>query len=388
MNNKNVSLKPLALAVSALVCSSANAAVTLYDDKEVATVSVDASFNTFYVNSSSESDAAGTSRDQSRVKMGFLPNWLGMNFSKEVNGLKIGGRSSFWVTINDSNTGVTSTGIDVRQFYATLGSDWGEVLLGKDFTLFNRNNIFLDEILLGYGNVNDTLGLIDGQGVSFGNIGSGYTYPMPASQIRYTSPTFAGGLQVAIAAIDPSPVNAADDRQESAPRIEAQATYSTDFDGGNVTAWVGFLNQTSESDTMGDIDSTGTSYGVKVGLGDFTLHASGYTGEGIGILLGPTEAALGLGPVTMYDMNMNELDSSGYLVQGSYKMDAHRFVVSYGENEIENADYIGHEGMQVAWFYNYNSNVTFAVEYATSEFTGILGDEEADTIAIGGIVHF
>ncbi len=386
MKNMKFAYKPLSIACLTLAAASANGAVTIYDDAEVATVSVDASFNTFYVNSSVDGGPNGD-REQSRVKMGFLPNWLGMSFSKQVGDMKVGGRSSFWVTINDTNTGVTSTGIDVRQFYATLDADWGQILLGKDFTLFNRSNIFLDEVLLGYGNVNDTLGLVDGQGVSFGNIGSGYTYPFPASQIRYTSPTFAGGLKVAVAMVDPSPVNGDADREESVPRIEGEVTYSTEFDGGSVTAWVGFLNQTSES-SMGDVDSTGTSYGVKVGFGGFSVHASGYSGEGIGILLGPTEAALGLAQVTMYDTNYNELDSQGYLLQASYKLDANRFVLSYGENEIENADYIGHEGMQAAWFHSYNSNVTFAIEYSTSEFSGILGAEESDTLAVGAIVNF
>ncbi len=386
MKNMKFAYKPLSIACLTLAAASANGAVTIYDDAEVATVSVDASFNTFYVNSSIDGGPNGD-REQSRVKMGFLPNWLGMSFSKQVGDMKVGGRSSFWVTINDTNTGVTSTGIDVRQFYATLDADWGQVLLGKDFTLFNRSNIFLDEILLGYGNVNDTLGLVDGQGVSFGNIGSGYTYPFPASQIRYTSPTFAGGLKVAVALVDPSPVNGAADREESVPRIEGEVTYSTEFDGGSVTAWVGFLNQSSES-SMGDVDSTGTSYGVKVGFGGVSLHASGYSGEGIGILLGPTEAALGLAQVTMYDTDYNELDSQGYLLQASYTLDANRFVLSYGENEVENADYIAHEAMQAAWFHSYNSNVTFAVEYSTSEFSGILGAEEEDTVAVGSIVNF
>lgn len=386
MKNNKFTFKPLTLAIATLFCGAANSAVTIYDDADVATVSVDASFNTFYTSTSIDNGPNGD-RDQSRVKMGFLPNWLGMNFSKQVGDMKLGGRSSFWVTINDTNTGVTSTGIDVRQFYATIDADWGQLLVGKDFTLFNRSNIFLDQILIGYGNVNDTLGLVDGQGVSFGNIGSGYTYPFPASQITYRSPDM-GGLKVAVGLIDPSPVNGAADREESTPRIEAEVTYNTAFDGGSFTGWVGFLSQTSESDTMGDVDSTGTSYGVNVGFGNFTLHASGYSGEGIGILLGPTEAALGLGPVTMYDMNMNELDSSGYLIQGAMKAGANRFVLSYGENEIENKDYIGHEGFQAAWFHSYNSNLTFALEYSTSEFSGILGNEEADTIAVGAIVNF
>ena len=169
----------LALLLILAFSQSASAAITLYD-KEGTTFGVDGFFNTFYVTSSSDNEIGDTDRDQARIKMGFLPNYIGFNFSKQVGDLKLGGRSSFWVSINDSDdqTGggdskVTDTGIDVRQFYGTVDAAWGQVLIGKDFSLFNRSNIFLDEILLGYGNVSDTLGLVDGGGVSFGNIGSG-----------------------------------------------------------------------------------------------------------------------------------------------------------------------------------------------------------------------
>ena len=389
MNNNKTSLKPIALAVSAMICGSAHAGITIYDNTDVATVSVDASFNTFYVNSSTESDISGTDRDQSRVKMGFLPNWLGMNFSKDINGLKVGGRSSFWVSINDSNTGVTSTGIDVRQFYATVGSDWGEVLIGKDFTLFNRSNIFLDEILQGYGNVNDTLGLVDGQGVSFGNIGSGYTYPFPTAQITYRSPEFGGGFKLAVGLIDPSNTSTdtgpGRESEESRPRIEGELTYTSKFEDGMFNAWVGFLNQTTESDS-GDVDSNGLSYGAKVNMGAFALHASGFSGEAIGFLLGPTDNALGLQGL-LYESG-DEVESSGYLVQGSFKTGDSRFVLSHGNTEVETDVPWEMDASQAAWFYNLNSNVTFVVEYSMSTFSIGDADEDTNTIAIGGIVNF
>ncbi|MBU2978147.1 porin [Alteromonas sp. C1M14] len=392
MNNQNIrlKLKPVALALTALVSTTSYGAITLFDDNDVGTVSVDASFNTFYVNSSTDSEISGIERDQSRVKMGFLPNWLGMNFSKEINGLKVGGRSSFWVSINDSNSGITSTGIDVRQFYATVGADWGEILIGKDFTLFNRSNIFMDEMLQGYGNVNDTLGLIDGQGVSFGNIGSGYTYPFPTAQITYRSPEFGGGFKLAVGLIDPSNTSSDDgpnrESEESRPRIEAELTYTTKFDDGMFNAWVGFLNQTTESDTQGDVDSNGVSYGAKINMGGFALHASGFSGDAIGFLLGPTDNALDLQGL-LYEAG-DEVESSGYLVQGSYKTGSNRFVLSYGNTEVETETPWEMDATQAAWFYNINSNVTFVLEYSMNEIS--IGDatEDTDSIAIGGIVNF
>jgi predicted porin len=193
----------LATAVALATAQQAAAEIVLYD-KDDTTFSTDGYINAFYVNSDVDRDGEKFDRRQSRVKMGFLPNWIGFNFGKQIDDLKLTGRSSFWVTINDSETNGTDTAIDVRQFYGTVSSpEWGEVLVGKDFGLFSRSNIFLDELLAGYGNVSDTLGLVDGTGVSFGNIGTGYPYPFPTSQITYRNNNLAEGLRVAVGIMDP-----------------------------------------------------------------------------------------------------------------------------------------------------------------------------------------
>ncbi len=381
----------LCLAMAAAVAMPASAAITLYD-KEDTSFSVDGSFNTFLVQSDSDNDLTGNDRTQARVKMGLLPNWIGFNFSKQVGDLKLGGRSSFWVTINDSNTGVTSTGIDVRQFYATVDADWGQLLIGKDFTLFSRSNIFLDEMLAGYGSVNDTLGLIDGQGVSFGHIGSGYIYPFPHSQITYRTPDM-GGFKLALAIVDPG--NTSGDQgpgrtsEEDMPRFEGEFTYNTTWDGGNFTAYGGFLQQETSSQVEGDIESTGFSYGAKIKVGGFALHASGFTGEGIGFLLGPGTDASGLGLTGLIsDGNGNEYDSDGYLTQASYSVGKERFVVSYGETEVDAAATWESDTTQVAWFHSFNSNFTVVTEFNTNEISIGGVAEETDTIGLGLIVNF
>lgn len=382
---------------------AAQSAITLYDADET-TFSVDGSFNTFYVYSSSDKNAemeaiSGPDREQSRVKMGFLPNWIGFNFSKQVNNLKLGGRSSFWVTINDSDDlngvthGITDSGIDVRQFYGTVDADWGQVLIGKDFTLFNRSNIFLDEILLGYGNVSDTLSLIDGSNVSFGNIGTGYTYPFPSAQITYRTPTW-NGLKLAIGIVDPS--RTADEGQEKTPRFEGELTYNYQFNGGDITAWGGFLYQDSESNAIGgtDITSTGISYGIRARYANFSLHASGFTAEGVGFLLGPGVDNLLL--PSLVDANGNERDSDGFLVQGSYTYGPARFVLSYGENEFDgNNDLTSsfykweNETVTGAVFYSVNDYFKLVAEYNVNTITlGGSAEEETKTVALGAILNF
>ncbi|WP_305045577.1 porin [Geoalkalibacter sp.] len=367
---------------------AAQSAITLYDADET-TFSVDGSFNTFYVYSSSDKNAemeaiSGPDREQSRVKMGFLPNWIGFNFSKQVNNLKLGGRSSFWVTINDSDNNLTETGIDVRQFYGTVDADWGQVLFGKDFTLFNRSNIFLDEILLGYGNVSDTLGLIDGNGVSFGNIGTGYTYPFPSAQITYRTPQLHG-FKLAVGVIDPS--RTADEGQEKTPRFEGELTFNHKFESGDVTAWGGFLYQKSESNAQNgmDITSKGVSYGVRARYAGFSLHASGFNAEGLGFLLGPgADTTLGL-PVAGPG---GELDSNGWLLQASYTYGPLRFVGSYGENELKAADKWENQTATGAVFYNVNDYFKLVAEYNVNEISIGTAEEETKTVALGAILNF
>lgn len=377
-------------AASTMISLPSLAAVTIFSDPEVAEVSVDASFNAFYSHSSTNNDITGIDRDQSRIRSGFLPSWVGMNFSKDLDGVKVGGRSSFWVSINDSNTGITTTGIDVRQFYGTLDFSWGQILIGKDFTLFNRSNIFLDEILVGYGLVNDTLGLLDGQGVSFGNIGAGYTYPMPTSQITYRSPVFAGGFKLAVGLIDPS--NTSVDRgagrtsEESMPRIEGELTYTNKFEGGMFNAFVGFLSQTTDSDVAGDVESRGVSYGAKINYEGFALHASGFSGDAVGFLLGPTDNALGL--LNLLYENGQEVRSEGRLLQASYTTGANRFVASTGKTDVETAVPWEMKTMQLALFHSLNSTVTLVAEYNTNDISIGSPTEEVKTFALGAVINF
>ncbi|EPJ5352624.1 porin [Pseudomonas aeruginosa] len=244
MNKNNTAVRrilPLTLAsLGALGGLQPAAADILLYDKDETTFSTDGYFNAFYVNSDVDRQGETYDRRQSRVKMGFLPNYIGFNFGRKVDELSLGGRASFWVTINDSETDGTDTAIDVRQFYGTVAGDWGEVLIGKDFGLFSRSNIFLDELLAGFGNPSDTLGLVDGKGVSFGNIGTGYPYPFPTSQITYRNNNLLPGLRIAVGILDPIDSNqidkdASDGLDDKAyqdnPRYESEVSYQFDLAG-------------------------------------------------------------------------------------------------------------------------------------------------------------
>jgi predicted porin len=355
----------LAVALSAaMFAGGASAAVEVYNE-DGTTFSVDGYFNAFYVN---RDDKLADTRN-SDVKMGFLPNTIGFNFSKEVGDLTMGGRSSFWSTINDSLTSPTDTAIDVRQFYATVDGSFGQVLIGKDFGLYARSNIFLDEILLGFGSP----GLPTG--VSFGNIRTGYPYPTPSAQITYRSPD-VGGLKVAAGIFEPANTTPGAQSEQSAPRFEAEVTYGADLNGVALTGWVNGRSQKSENATT-SVDSTGLGYGLRASVAGLSLTASGFTSDGDA-------------PVLIVDGAIAEEDADGYLVQGSYTLGANRFVLSYGETDSEQGDFET-ENTSVAVFHDVNSNFKLVAEYNMFEQTvksSGADSAEADTLALGAVVTF
>ncbi|MGN5593598.1 porin [Stutzerimonas nitrititolerans] len=392
-NKKAVStLLPVALAgaVALSVSQSALAEIVLYDQDDTR-FSTDGYFNTFYVHSDVDRAGEQFDRKQSRVKMGFLPNYIGFNFSKQVEDLKLGGRSSFWVTINDSDTNGTETGIDVRQFYATVSNDaWGEVLFGKDFGLFARSNILLDEMLTGYGQVSDTLGLVDGGGVSFGNIGTGYPYPFPTSQVTYRSPVMSG-LRIAVGIMDPVDTtedtsSTLDKAYQEEPRLEAEVTYQFELGGTQFYTWINAMQQNSDNtdSSIEDVTSKGLGYGVQAKMGSFSLTASGFQAEGINPFF-TNNAGEAL---------LREVDSDGYLLQGSYRFGKNRIALSYGKTKDDGnglgtaADY---ETRGIALFHDINDNLKLVAELNEFEIAGRSTnavDEETRTFAVGAALSF
>ncbi|MGR3991985.1 porin [Pseudomonas sp. 1121_17] len=387
-NNSHRRILPLLGGLASLALAPlAGAEIMLYD-KDQTTFSTDGYINAFYVNSDIDRAGEQYDRRQSRVKMGFLPNTLGFNMTRQIDDLKLGGRASFWVSINDSETNGTDTAIDVRQFYGTVANpEWGEVLIGKDFGLFARSNILLDELLTGYGQVSDTLGLVDGGGVSFGNIGSGYPYPFPTSQITYRTPVM-DGLRVAVGIMDPVDTNddsAVGKAYQENPRTESEITYQFDLGGAKIYSWLNGSYQTSDNtdSNVDSVTSKGLGYGVQAKMGAFSLTGSGFSAKGINPFFTNNAG----------EATLREVDSQGYLVQGSYTFGKNRLALSYGKTKDDGngavntgADY---ETRGIALFREINANLKLVAEYNQFEIDGHEGDaqnEDTDTMALGAVL--
>ncbi|MCS4260028.1 porin-like protein [Pseudomonas protegens] len=390
-NNKNCQyplIPALLVGLSTLGLGSvAEAEIMLYD-KDQTTFSTDGYINAFYVNSKVDRAGDQYDRRQARVKMGFLPNYLGFNMGKQVDDLKLGARASFWVTINDSETNGTDTAIDVRQFYGTVANpEWGEVLIGKDFGLFARSNILLDEMLAGYGQVSDSLGLVDGGGVSFGNIGSGYPYPFPSSQITYRSPMM-DGLRVAVGILDPVDTNdssALGKAYQKNPRTESEVTYQFDLGGAKFYSWLNGSYQTSDNTdpNVQSVTSKGLGYGLQAKMGGLSLTGSGFQAKGINPFFTNNAG----------EATLRNVDSKGYLLQGSYKLGKNRLALSYGKTKDDGNGVVGsgadYQTRGVALFHDINDNLKLVAEYNQFEIDGhhtTAQNENTDTFAVGAVL--
>ncbi|WP_404939156.1 porin [Pseudomonas sp. JDS08PS003] len=390
-NNKNCQyplIPALLVGLSTLGLGTvAEAEIMLYD-KDQTTFSTDGYINAFYVNSKVDRAGEQYDRRQARVKMGFLPNYLGFNMGKQVDDLKLGARASFWVTINDSETNGTDTAIDVRQFYGTVANpEWGEVLIGKDFGLFARSNILLDEMLAGYGQVSDSLGLVDGGGVSFGNIGSGYPYPFPSSQITYRSPVM-DGLRVAVGILDPVDTNdssALGKAYQKNPRTESEITYQFDLGGAKFYSWLNGSYQTSDNTdpNVQSVTSKGLGYGLQAKMGGLSLTGSGFQAKGINPFFTNNAG----------EATLRNVDSKGYLLQGSYKLGKNRLALSYGKTRDDGNGVVGsgadYQTRGVALFHDINDNLKLVAEYNQFEIDGhhtSAQNENTDTFAVGAVL--
>jgi len=350
MKNKNILRALLPTLISAVCVGHANAGITLYD-QDGTTFSADGFLNAFYT-FQDQGD-----KETSRVRMGFLPNYIGFNAGKELDGLTLGARSSFWVTINDVNSDdkKTDNGIDVRQFYATVDGDFGQVLFGKDFGLYARSNIFNDELLMGVG-----LAPQGTSGTTFGNITTGYPYANPNAQITYRTPDF-NGFKLAAGILDP---NNESGRNSSKPRFETELTYALDMNGLGLMTWLsGAAGKTD------DVNSRGAAYGARISYEGLALTASGFNQKGI-------SAAFASDNLTSADK------TSGYLTQVSYEYGKAKGVLSYGLTDNKNGTKNNLRGG--ALFYSLNSNLKLVGEYTVHKAKGTQTDN-TDTFAVGAV---
>jgi len=326
---KRLTLLLLGLALG--VATTANAQGLTMQMSNGWSFSFSGNVNAFWV-FSSDSTKAGKN---SSIRTGLLPTFATFEAKGKEAGMNLGIHFGFAPQIQ--NAGVhdnfgngTQAGaqIDMRQVYLTVGfADGGSLLVGRELGLFQRQNILTDMTLFGVGAVGNP----QGGGTTLGRIGYGYIYPNFNAQVTYTTSP-KNPAQLSIGLFQPSVLGTTASLYSvtKLPRLEAEATYHQTSGTNKFMVWVGGEWQSTSSRDAGDSTKStiGGTAGVKADIQDLSIVASGYTGSGLGHILGFTGAAVA--------GNGTLRKSDGAIVQVTYAVDKKSTIgASWGTSRLK-----------------------------------------------------
>jgi hypothetical protein len=295
-----------------------------------------------------------------RITTGLLPAFAVFDAKGKEGNTDLGVHFGFAPQVNCA-TGVNDcfgAQIDMRQVYLTVGGDWGQLLVGRELGLFNRQNILTDQTLFGVGATgNGTPG--SGAGTTLGRIGFGYVYPNFRAQMTYS--TKAGQpYQFSIGLFEAASVGNYAFTQ--IPRVEAEFTYAqSGFKG-----WLGGTLQSTKDAPTGGTSMTGWggSGGLRYEQSMFSVTGSGYYGKGIGTTLYGIAGSSNLGAG-----NDDARKSYGFIGQVTVTPTASKLTIagSYGSSYLKNAN---NEGS----FRTENTLVSGGLYYQATKSLKVVGE--------------
>jgi hypothetical protein len=265
--------------------------------------------------------------------------------------------------------------IDMRQVFMTIGGTWGQLLVGRELGLYQRQNILTDQTLFGVGGTgrDGSSGSV-GQtsGTTLGRIGYGYTYPNFRAQITWS--TVAGKpFSLAIGLFEATALGPYSNVQ--LPRLETELSYSG---GGGFKGWLGGAIQNTRTAPTGDTESM-SAYGGSAGLRYekpvFSITASGYYSKGLGTTLESFENGVCSSPLLGCGGNGSDdaRPSYGYIGQITFTPKDSKVTIagSYGSSILEESNT---EEAAGAEFKTENTLISGGIYYQATKSLKIVGE--------------
>jgi len=246
---------------------------------------------------------------------------------------------------NCGGNGGCGAQLDVREVYLTAGGSWGEVLAGRALGLYQGENLLTDMTVYGFGLSGGGSGWYgNGNGISLGHVGTGYSYPNFNSQMTYSTSSSKPGV-FSIGLFDPSIIYSGGESFPGthSPRLEASFVW-TKHTGASGSAdklmlYASGLLASVKHDNPGlNQKGTASPYGLAGGVewngGGFQVDGSGFWQSGVGMTLMFDD-----GSATDPAGNMRK--SYGFLLQGQYMFKSAKWKVgaSYGVNHLDETSY-------------------------------------------------
>jgi len=324
-----------------------------------------------------------------RIRSGFIMNVLAFELNKQLTeGTHLKTRVALWALTASERSAFDTPSVEARELYFQLEGKWGSLLVGRSLALFARGGILLDydvEHGMGLGFPCSTKEV---HGGACGHAGFGLLFPGFHSGFVYNTPNM-GGFQLAVGLYDPVQYTTADYRRTPYPRTEAEVAYSTP--NHMFTAFVSGLWQRLSTTVMNvdsngmaldpplrdyDFNALGLNYGVGLNVGPLKLAASGFTGQGLGLLV-PVED----NPAIILSGRPGLRKEDGYwgaaaLVFGGFKIAGGAGITRSKHDYADpppsstNVPFIAQQvGFSAGIYQQAFSSVTFALEYFDAQFT-------------------
>lgn len=369
-NNKATKVNKLTAAIALGLAtigmlSSANANVVIESNSGWET-SINGSIPVFVISSDHDDSESAL-----RVGSGFNPANININVAAPTtsNGLTVSGHFQVDTHLNAPDGVQNGGAFESRVAKIQIAGDFGTLIAGKDFGVFNSSAIG-DKA--SQGGVGWLGGGADTGNATGGRIGTGYVYANFNPQVKYVSNNYSG-LEFKVAMINPEEPQGVDIETDS-PRFEAQVNYTAEFDAGSISLWTGFLQQSVSvlGATPFDYDLEGVDVGTKVNLGDFSiaLNYTDTTGIGADGLYGGT-------------INDAEVDATQWYVEAYYTFDKTTVGYSYGEGHQDSRDADASKGLDAVDEVDNELSMLFVHYQWTPEFrlVGELQDYKSDVQA-------
>ena len=363
-----------------------------------------------------------SSSNVSNIGNGLLPAAFSFGAATTQNGIDLAAHLGLYpgIATNDggspnlqagtkngsSNTGLGSTGLDIRQVYMTFGNkEMGTFTLGRNIGLFGADVILNDMTLIGVGGPGSAASAAPAN-TTLGGIGLGYIYTDWLAQIDYTTPDFSG-FSLTVGVFDPinslSEGNAAV-QPKKAPGFHGKASYTAPFsDTTKLYVSVAFLTQEQDyvspavppppstaTDTPYSYTGNGIDVFARLDVQDFEVFGYYYHATGLGTTALFNGGAFGLGQTR---------GSDGYLAQATYKFGAVKLGVNYGESKLDYANAAdqtanpnlvsSNKKATVGVYYSLTKNLTLLAEASrTKSEAHVGGSNDATTINAGAFLGF
>jgi len=223
----------------------------------------------------------GDALNQTRITTGLLPAFAVFDAKGKEGNTDLSVHFGFAPQVNCA-AGVNDcfgAQIDMRQVFLTVGGGWGQLLVGRELGLYQRQNILTDQTLFGVGGTGQG-GPGTGAGTTLGRIGYGYIYPQFRAQMTYST-TAGRPYQFSIGVFEAASNGPYANIQ--LPRVESEFTYAA----SGFKGWLGGVIQSTKTAPTGgeSLTAWGGSGGLRYERPAFSITGSGYYGKGVGTTL-------------------------------------------------------------------------------------------------------